>query len=133
VVKDFPLESIHKMASKLAEAAECAGEQGKFWETRDRFFTNQKDLKLENLQSDAEALGLNKENFQKCLDSAKYAEKIKGDIGEGQKATVRSIPTILIGFAEPGDKVRAVKMLKGAQPYTAFKETIDNLLNPPKQ
>jgi protein-disulfide isomerase len=121
------------MASKLAEAAECASEQGKFWEMRERFFANQKDLKLENLQSDAEAIGLNKEKFQQCLDSGKYAAKIKSDMAEGQKATVRSIPTILIGFAEPEGKVRAVKMLKGAQPYTAFKETIDSLLSSQKK
>ena len=133
MVKNFPLESIHKMALKLAEAAECAGEQGKFWEMRERFFANQKDLKLDNLQSHAEAIGLNKEAFQQCLDSGKYAAKIKGDMAEGQKATVRSIPTILIGFAETEDKVRAVKMLKGAQPYTTFKETIENLLSSQKK
>jgi protein-disulfide isomerase len=133
VVANFPLESIHKLASKLAEAAECAGEQGKFWEMRNRSFANQKDLKLEDLPSHAEAIGLNKEAFQQCLDSGKYAAKIKNDMAEGQKATVRSIPTILIGFAEPEGKVRAVKMLKGAQPFTAFKEAIENLLSSQKK
>jgi len=132
VVKNFPLESIHKMASKLAEAAECAGEQGKFWEMRERFFANQKDLKLEALQSHAEAIGLNKEKFQQCLDSGKYAAKIKSDMAEGQKATVGSIPNFLIGFAEPDDKVKAVKMLKGAKPYTAFQEAIESLLSSKK-
>ena len=120
------------MASKLAEAAECAGEQGKFWEMRDRFFANQKDLKLENLQSDAEAIGLNKEAFQQCIDSGKNAAKIKSDMAEGQKATVRSIPNFLIGYAEPDDKVKAVKMLTGAKPYTDFKEAIENLLSSKK-
>jgi predicted DsbA family dithiol-disulfide isomerase len=132
VVKDFPLESMHKMASKLAEAAECAGEQGKFWEMRDRFFANQKDLKLDNLQSHAEAIGLNKEAFQQCIDSGKNAAKIKSDMAEGQKATVRSIPNFLIGYAEPDDKVKAVKMLTGAKPYTDFKEAIENLLSSKK-
>ena len=120
------------MALKLAEAAECAGEQGKFWEMRERFFANQKDLKLDNLQNHAEAIGLNKEAFQQCLDSGENAAKIKNDLGEGQKATVRSIPNFLIGYAEPEDKVKAVKMLKGAKPYTAFQEAIENLLSSKK-
>ena len=40
----MPLESIHKNAFKAAQAAGCAGEQGKFWEMHDRLFENQKAL-----------------------------------------------------------------------------------------
>jgi len=132
VVKDFPLESIHKLARKLAEASNCAAEQGKFWEMRDRFFADQKNLKLEDLPVHAQALGLEQEIFKQCLAGRVYAPKISGDVKEAQSAAVRSVPTFLLGFAEPEGKVRAVKMITGAQPYATFKEAIENLLSAQK-
>jgi protein-disulfide isomerase len=133
VMKNFPLESIHRSAFKLAEAAECAGEQGKFWEMRDYFFTNQKTVKLEELPQYAENLGLNRGSFEQCLESGKYAPFIRSDMEEGQKASIRSIPSFLLGFPEGDDKVRAVKLLKGAQPFAAFKGAIDGLLAEEKE
>jgi len=132
VVKDFPLESIHKLALKLAEASNCAAEQGKFWEMRDRFFADQKNLKFEDLPVHAQALGLQQEIFKQCLANRVYAPKISGDVKEAQSAAVRSVPTFLLGFAQPEGKVRAVKMIAGAQPYAAFKEAIENLLSAQK-
>jgi protein-disulfide isomerase len=132
VVKDFPLESIHKLARKLAEAALCAAEQGKFWEMRNRLFDNQRGIKLEDLPDHAQAVGLKGDAFKQCLDNGKYAPKIKEGILEAQKATVRSVPNFLLGFAEPEGKVRAVKMITGAQPYAVFKEAIDTLLSSQK-
>jgi protein-disulfide isomerase len=128
VIKDFPLESIHKLASKAAEAADCAGEQGKYWEMRKRFFANQKDLKLEEMANQAGGIGLNREVFQQCLNSGKFSAGVLANMGEGQKAGIRSVPSFLIGFAQPDERVKAVKMIKGAQPYSAFKEAIESLL-----
>ena len=126
---DFPLESIHKQAFKLAEMAHCAGEQGKYWEMHDQFFTNQKTLKPENWEAYGQVAGLEKLSFQQCIDSGRYASEIRKDMAEGQKAGVRSIPTFLLGFTEPDGKVKAVKMITGAQPYASFKEAIDSLLS----
>ena len=44
VFRDFPLDSIHPYARKAAEAAHCAGDQGKFWDMHDVMFTNQGEL-----------------------------------------------------------------------------------------
>src|SRR6184192_3148593 len=51
----MPLESIHNLAFKAAEAARCAGEQGKYWEMHDRLFENQKTL--EPWATHAQAIG----------------------------------------------------------------------------
>lgn len=126
---DFPLESIHKQAFKLAELAQCSGEQGKYWEMRDQFFTNQRTLNPEDWQVHSQIVGLEKISFQQCIDSGKYAAEIRKDMAEGQKVGIRSVPSFLLGFTEQGGKVRAVKMITGAQPYTAFKEAIDSLLS----
>ena len=126
---DFPLESIHKQALKLAEIAHCSGEQGKYWEMHSRFFASQTTLKPENWRVYGELVGLEKFSFQQCIDSGRYASEIRKDMAEGQKVGVKSIPTFLLGFTEPDGKVKAVKMITGAQPYASFKEAMDSLLS----
>jgi protein-disulfide isomerase len=133
VFLDFPLP-FHKQASKAAEAAHCAGEQGKYWEMHDKIFANQKAMEPKDLSEYAKAIGTDVSKFQQCLDSGKYAEAIKKDIAEGQKAGVTGAPSFFLGYADPAKPgtVKATKMLKGAQPYAKFKEAIDSLLLPQK-
>jgi protein-disulfide isomerase len=129
VVRDFPLE-FHKNAFKAAEAANCAEEQGKFWDMQAKLFENQRALDVSQLPKYAAEIGLDTTKFQACLDSGKYAEKIKKEVEEGQKAGVTGTPAFFLGMTTPNDpKVKIVKTLKGAQPYAKFKEAIDSLLS----
>jgi len=130
VFRNFPLESIHPQAFKAAEAASCAGEQGKYWEMHARLFENQKTLGLPDLPRHAEALGLDTQRFAECLSSGKHSAKIRKDMTEAQRAGVTGTPTFFIGLTEPGtSRVKAVRRLTGAQPYENFKEAIDGLLS----
>ncbi len=124
---DFPLD-MHKNAFKAAEAGLCARDQGKFWEMHDRLFANQQLLKPEDLVKHAEALGLDAGKFKECLDSGKNAAEIKKRMAEGQKAGITGTPAFLLGFVEPDGKIKAIKKISGAQPYSFFKDAIDNLL-----
>ncbi|MFO1430557.1 MAG: DsbA family protein [Candidatus Competibacteraceae bacterium] len=128
VFQDFPLEELHKNAFKAAEAAHCAGDQGKYWEMHDRLFSNQQALAPENLTAYAESLGLNRDSFQQCLDSDKYAAQVREDMSQGQQLGVQGTPTFFLGTATADGKVKAVRVLRGALPYPAFKEAIDGLL-----
>src|SRR5499426_1689374 len=122
VVRDFPLESIHKDALKAAEAAHCAGERGQYWQMHDRLFNSQNALAAEHLSAYAGALGLDVQNFRQCLDSDKYSAKIRQDLVEAQKVGVKATPSFLLGVAEPGgSSAKVVKMIAGAHPYTVFK------------
>ena len=133
VVRDLPLESIHKNAFKAAEAAHCAGDQGKFWEMHVGLFANQRALGLSDLANHAQALGLDMPKFQQCLESGKYAAKIRQDVADGQKAGVTGTPGFFLGVTDPNDqKVKVSRVLKGAQPYTSFKAAIDDLLSSQK-
>ena len=124
---DFPLESIHKFAFKAAEAARCAGEQGKFWQMHDRLFANQKDL--EPAKPHAEAIGLDVPKFEGCLSTGKYAEAVRKDAAEGAKVGVAGTPLFFLAYTDPNSsKVTTVARLSGAQPYPAFKAQIDQLL-----
>ena len=126
---DFPLESIHKKALKAAEASRCAGEQGKYWEMHDLLFANMNTLEIADFLRHSQSLNLNTPEFQQCLEKGKYEAEIRKDMAEGQRAGVRGTPTFLIGVMEQDpSKIKALKRIRGAQPFSAFKEALDSLL-----
>ncbi len=129
VFRDFPLEAIHPQAFKAAEAAHCAGAQGKFWKMHDRLFAHPGALRPEDLLAHAEALGLQKGRFQDCLSRGTFAERVRRDLAEGQRVGVRGTPSFFLGFAQPGGRVKVARVLRGAHPYEAFRQTIEELLN----
>jgi protein-disulfide isomerase len=127
VFLDLPLESIHKLAFKAAEAANCAGDQGKYWEMHDRLFENQKTL--EPWTAHAEAVGLDVAKFEECLNSGKEANEIRRDMAEARKAGVTGTPTFFLAVTDPtSSKIKTVARISGAQPFSAFKAEIDELL-----
>jgi protein-disulfide isomerase len=130
VFRDLPLESIHKNAFKAAEASHCAGEQNKYWEMHDRLFANQNSLEPAMLTAHAQAVGADTKKFQACLDSGKFAGDIRKDIAEANKYGITGTPTSVIGLTQPGDpKIKVLKVIRGAQNISAFKEALDSLLN----
>jgi protein-disulfide isomerase len=129
VLKDFPIQSIHPQAFKGHEAAHCAGEQGKYWEMHGRLFANQKAMSPKDLSDHAQGLGLEMPKFQQCVESGKYAAKIRKSLEEGSKAGVQGTPTFFLGLAEANDgQIKAVRIIRGAQPFASFKAAIDSLL-----
>ena len=132
VFRNFPLESIHKKAFKAHEAAVCAGEQNKFWEMHDRLFAHQSALTLADLPGHADALGLDPERFQSCLNLGRHAAQVRRDLAEGQKAGVTATPAFFLGLTTPNSStLKVTRTLRGAKPYAAFKEAIDALLAAP--
>lgn len=106
-----------------AQASECANEQDKFWEYHDYLFTHQGAensgaFAKDKLVGFATSLGLNTDQFKKCLDSDKYLEKVKSDTEDGQKAGVDGTPATFVNG----------KLISGAQSYSAFKAAIDSQL-----
>ena len=129
VLRDFPLGPIHPLAFKAAEAARCAGDQGKYWEMHDRLFSNQQALGPQDLPRHAEAVGLDVTRFQECLEKETHAAKIRQDLSDGEKAGVRGTPAFFLGLTDPnGSQVKALRSVTGAQSYAAFKTAIDSLL-----
>jgi protein-disulfide isomerase len=128
VVMDLPLESMHKMAFKAAEAAGCAEEQGKFWEMYNRLFTNQQIL--DQWKNHAEAIGLDVDRFTQCMDSGKRAVQIRTDMAEAQKAGINGTPAFFLAYTDTNSTtIKTVAKLAGAQPYASFKAAIDKLLS----
>jgi len=123
VFRDFPL-SFHQQAKPAAMAAECANEQGKFWEMHDKLFENQTVLSEASMKQWAGELGLNTATFNSCFDSAKYSSEIDSDMADGSSAGITGTPGFLIGTRDG-----APKIVSGAQPYSVFQAEIDALLS----
>ncbi len=130
---DYPIEALHENAFKAALAANCAADQGKFWLMHDSLFKNQDALDSVNLLRYAEMIGLDMTDFKKCFDGEKYNAEIRKELDEAIKIGVGSVPTFLLGYAESEEgKVKVVKSLRGARPYSDYKELIESALSPQK-
>ncbi len=84
-----------------AEASECAGEQGRFWEYHDLLFQNQGAensgvFSKENLKNWAPLAGLDAAKFSACLDSGKYAAGVRAEVDQGRQLGVRGTPSIFV-------------------------------------
>lgn len=127
--RDFPIASLHPNATKAAEAARCAGDQGKYWPMHDRLFANQQGLQTENLPAHAEAIGLNEAKFRACLDEGRYAAAVQKDVDDGNQLGITGTPTIVVGMTD-NKQVKNAVIIRGAQPISTFKAEIDKLLAP---
>src|SRR5262245_25579675 len=129
VFRDFPLESIHPVALKAAEAAHCAGEQGKYWDMHDRCLRNQASIEPKPLPLHARMLGLDAPRFEQCLESGKYIAAVRDSVVEGKKSGVRGTPSFFLGFSEAYEpRFRPLIYIEGAQTYSVFKDAIQKLL-----
>jgi protein-disulfide isomerase len=119
VYRDFPLFSIHPSANPAAMAANCAGDQGKYWEFHSALFSGQYPLSRPSYDSIAATLGLDAGKFASCVDSEKYKAEIEADYQFASDLGVQSTPTFFInGLA-----------LVGAQPFEVFDKVISMELN----
>ncbi|TSD03602.1 MAG: DSBA oxidoreductase [Parcubacteria group bacterium Greene0714_36] len=125
VYRDFPLAQIHPGATPAAEGAECAKEQGKFWEMHDAIFDEQAkqgsgtiQFTAPDVKKWAAGIGLNPSRFSACLDARTYQQEVEKDSADGATAGVNGTPATFING----------RMVSGAQPFAVFKSIIDEEL-----
>ncbi len=130
VFRDLPLDRLHPNARPAHIAAECADEQGKFWDYHDILFEKQSQwqrLSSAELQTTlsqyASDLGLQTVNFESCLESEEIADEVNSDALAAASLGITGTPSFFIGNEEDG----FVKLV-GAQPFSAFKTVIDDQL-----
>ena len=120
---------------QAAQAAHCAGDQGKYWTYHDYLYSylwdnyyakgqngeNVGAYSDKNLKSFAAKLGLDEAKFSECLDSKKYVAKVEAGHAFAQSALGDrlSTPSVFVGE----------KLIQGAQPYEVFKKAIEEELN----
>lgn len=118
VYRDFPIQSIHPEAVPAAVAANCAGEQGKYWEFHDLLFLGGRELGRDTYLAYAEQLGLDMEAFIPCLDSEEQRQEVLADFNDGVRLGVRGTPTFFINGIP----------VVGAQPFPVFQNIIEQEL-----
>ena len=117
--RDMPMSKIHPLARKAAEAARCAGEQGKFWEYHDLLFADQSKLDQDGLMDKARTLKLDEQRFESCLGSEKFKAQIQQDSQDGMRAGVSGTPGFFINGI----------FLSGSQPESAFENLVQEQLS----
>ncbi len=115
VYRDYPLFGLHNNAAPAAEAANCAGEQNKYWDFHTLLFNGKNALNRQTYETYATQLDLNLDSFKACLDDRRFQQEVEADYQSAQEIGVSSTPTFFInGLA-----------LVGAQPYEVFQRVID--------
>jgi protein-disulfide isomerase len=117
VYKDFPLP-MHANAEKAAEAARCAGEQGKFWDYHNLLFTDKK-LQPDDLKLEAGVLKLDTVKFDDCLDSGKEAASVNQDRTEGLNLGLSGTPSFFLNG----------HFFSGAVDYKQLHQMVEQQLN----
>lgn len=122
--RHFPLD-FHPAAQISGEAAECANDQGKFWEFHDLLYEKQAaqgtgtiQYTKDDLKTWVADLGVDAGAFAECIDSGKYTQAVKDDAAYAGTVGVQATPSFFVN----GQK------LEGAQPYSVFKAMIDQEL-----
>jgi protein-disulfide isomerase len=127
--RHFPLP-FHTQAGKMAEAAECARDQGRFWEMQSLLY--QKELSSIN---NSVATKLAKEvgvkdigTFNSCWENRKYQKRVENDIQEGGSIGIQGTPTFIIGVYDHETGAVSGEMMSGALEEAKFTQSIEKFL-----
>lgn len=117
VLRDFPLSN-HPEAPAAAEAAHCAGDQGKYWQMHDAIFANPRDLTAPTLLKHAVAAGVDEKKYSSCVASKKYTARWQKDLAAGEEFGVTGTPAFFVNG----------RFIGGALPLEAFVQLIEEEL-----
>jgi protein-disulfide isomerase len=116
VWRDFPIKS--PQSPRLAEAAHCAQDQGRFWQYHDVLYANEGRSTDADLLAFATQVGLDMPPFQDCLNSGRHRAEVDANLTEARGLGFPGTPS----FTVNGHKYN------GATPFVAFKVIVDQLL-----
>lgn len=129
VFRDFPIEQTHPDAIRAHEAARCADAQGAFWTLHRRLFSPPGTHSVPQLTQLAADAGLDRAPFEACLSAGTSLPDIRQLVAEAVNLGARGTPAFFVGVREPGTtQVRLLQRIEGAQPYEAFAQVIDRVL-----
>ncbi|MBI4389624.1 MAG: thioredoxin domain-containing protein [Nitrospinae bacterium] len=128
--RHFPLP-FHKEARGLAEAAECAREQGRFWELQASFYEASPAAlqRSDILKSAAEQAGVkNMSAFQSCLGKGKYRNRVLQDVQEGLNLGIQGTPAFIVGVYDQKKATVTGEMFSGAVSEENFVRKIESYI-----
>jgi protein-disulfide isomerase len=119
-----PLPVLGNESMRAAEAAECAREQGKFWEYHDMLYdnwggVNQGAFSDFNLKRFAQQLGLETQTFNACFDTRRYFARLQEEVKAARLLGIQSVPSLFIN----------TQRFEGLRDYSVYKSAIEQELN----
>ena len=119
--RDYPLPG-HRFSRYAAHAAQCGGEQGRFWQMHDQLFFNHAwaqtgDDPTRLFRDFARAAGLDVPQYDACMESGRYAGRIEASRLEGERLGVNGTPTFFV----------AGRLYSGGSTSDQFKHLADSL------
>jgi protein-disulfide isomerase len=96
VFRNFPLAEAHPHALLVAQAAEAAGAQGRFWEMHDMIFEHQDALEPDDIVGYATEIGLDITRFERDLEAGAFVKKVRDDFRSGVRSGVNGTPTFFV-------------------------------------
>ena len=115
VYRDFPIVGGGTTGFFSAMAANCAGEQGAYWEYHNALFSGDFPLDPSGFEAAAGSLGLDVEQLNECLVSGRHSSEIEADFQAGVALGINSTPTFFV------NGLRVI----GAQPLANFVNLIN--------
>ncbi len=124
VFKHVPIRGPDSVTASIA--AQCAGDQGKFWEFHDLLYDNQQAensgwASAGNMKEFASELGLDRNEFDSCLDNKKYESLVQNDFTFARGIGVSGTPSFVIVKSDGSEPEGII----GAQPFSSFKAVLD--------
>ena len=125
IFKHFPLQ-IHPQAPAAGVAAECAGDQGKFWEMHHLLFANMSAWSINDpapvFAGFAEELGLDLSAFDACFNDPATMQRVTSDMNEGAPF-VQGTPTFIVLYNDEG------RIIPGALPLETFSQALQEIID----
>ena len=123
VYRDWPIDGLHSHTRLASHAAACADEQGKFWQMKQKLYNYQASWafgtwQMGKFREYAKGAGVNVDQWEGCMESAKYAGRIQASSEEGARLGVNSTPSFLIGG----------RIYAGVQGSDALRQFVDSII-----
>jgi protein-disulfide isomerase len=126
VFRDFPIDQNHPQAIRAHEAAQCANEQRRFWDLHARLFSAPGTHTPAALEDRAREARLDEAQFRACIASGRTTAGIRETTQLIESLGATGTPWFLVGLRDPKtDRVRVLKSLGGAQPFSQFALALD--------
>lgn len=127
--RDFPIDQLHPQAIRAHEAAQCAGDQNKYWEMHGRMFGQPVQHTPESLEAAAGQVGLDMGTFRTCVSSGKHTAAIRDSVALAESFGTNGTPAFFIGLIDKTtNTVKITRAISGAVPFAQFAQAIEGAL-----
>ena len=127
--RDFPIDQLHPQAIRAHEAAQCAGDQQKYWEMHGRMFGQPALHTPESLEAAAVQIGLDIGAYRTCVANNTHTAAIRASAALAESFGANGTPGFFIGIIDKTtNTVKITRAISGAVPFAQFAQALEGAL-----